>query len=275
MFVGAFQKAIANILVAFLQDANVQRLLQSFGLVEDSALESLAQGVRLSQPLRSDPSALPYLAGDRGITLYSTEPEASQRERLAQWWQLHRQRGTHQGEMRHLHPWFLSEPALPMMRIVHQAGDGSSATWHTLDGAGAYTVHKQTPSNWDWDGVPSAWSRFWLIIYTDQQGFPAQENWDGGADWDEVGKIWDSLYSSAQIADFLAAIREWQSAHSVLWGVILATDPLSFDPTAAPVTDPAGWTTLPAGNWYWTIDPVTGDPTRLPTCSVVYNRGKA
>ena len=275
MIFGLIQGVIERTLVAFLQDKNVSRLLQTFGIVLDVAGESLAQGVRLSQPLRSDPSALPYLAHDRDLTLYPTEPEASQRARLAEFWQLHRQAGTHQGELRHLQPWFSGGPALPVLRIVHQAGDGSNATWHSIDSAGTYTVHRATPSNWDWDGVPSAWSRFWLIIYTDQQGFPAQEEWDGGAEWDQAGKIWDSLYTADQEGEFVAAVNEWKSAHSVLWGVILATDPASFDPLSSVVTDPAGWTTLPAGEWYWTVDPVTGDPTRLPSCSVVFNRGKA
>lgn len=278
-FVGTFQRAIQNALVAFLQDKNVQRLVQSFGLVEDDAAESLAQGVRLSQPLRADTSALPYLAGDRGVGLYSTEGDASQRARLAEWWQLHRMRGTHQGELRYVQPFFGDQAALPTMRIVHQAGDGSSATWHTLDAAGAYTVHRATPSNWDWDGVPSAWSRFWVIIYVDGFTFPPASEWDGvwpnTPYWDNASDIWDSLLTYDQVQTVVHAIQEWQSAHSTLWGVILATDPASFDPTSSIVVDPAGWSNLPDGKWYSTIDPVTGDLTRLPTCVVAYNLGKA
>lgn len=278
-FVGTFQRAVANALVAFLQDKNVQRLVQSFGLVEDDAAESLAQGVRLSQPLRADTSALPYLAGDRGVTLYATEGDASQRARLAEWWQLHRMRGTHQGELRYAQPFFLDQAALPTMRIVHQAGDGSSATWHTLDAAGAYTVQRHSPSNWDWDGVQSAWSRFWVIIYVDGFAFPASSRWDGvwpnTPYWDAPADIWDSLLTYSQVETVRHAIEEWKSAHSTLWGILLATDPTSFDPTASIVVNPAGWSNLPGGNWYSTIDPVTGKLTRLPTCVVAYNRGKA
>lgn len=279
-FVGTFQRAIANALVAFLQDKNVQRLVQSFGLVEDDAAESLAQGVRLSQPLRADTSALPYLSGDRGITLYTTEGDVSQRDRLAHWWQLHRMRGTHQGEMRYAHPFFNDQfGGLPKMRIVHQAGDGSSATWHTLDAADVYTVQRHAPSNWNWDGVTSAWSRFWVIIYVDTIAFPASSKWDGvwpnTPYWDNASDIWDSLLTYDQVQTVRHAIEEWKSAHSTLWGIILATDPTSFNPTSNPTISMDGWSSLPVGNWYSTIDPVTGKLSRLPTCAVAYNLGKA
>ena len=285
-FIGTFQRAVTGALVAFLQDANVQRLLQSFGLVEDDAAESLAQGVRLSQPLRGDPSALPYLAHDRGIHLYTSEPEASRRYRLSRWWQTRRQFGTHAGELRYLLPAFYgwSASLLPRMRMIHVRPDGL-ATWHTLDPQGAsksaITTHETAPytwthhaGNWDWDGITTAWSRVYLIIYMDQLGFPPQPNWDDGQPWDG-GSLWDGSLSDAQIGELVAAFSECHSAHSTLWAIILASDPTSFQPTSSIVVDPAGWSNLPDGKWYTTIDPVTGKPTRLPSCSVVYNRGKA
>lgn len=348
-FAGFLQQRISNLGPWFLQQRYIGTFLEAVGLTLDGAVESLAQGLRLSQPLRGDSSTLPSMSLDRGIRLYSTEPVASQRYRLSQWWNLRRQFGTHQGEMRNVQPLFL--PNAPVMRIVHQAGDGSSATWHTLDASGVYTVHKHTPSNWDFDGITwktiggvvtnatntdpieittstvngvvigqqvqiagvlgntaangihfvtaivsstrfeidvagngaytsggtvaaNMWSRWWAIIYTDALGLPAQDEWDGGQLWDG-GSLWGGLLTSAQADDIVAGLRDAKSAHSMLWGVILATDPASFDPTATATTDPAGWTTLPVGNWGYVIDNVTGDPTRLPTAVFIYDLQQA
>ncbi len=266
-FIGIIQQAIANLGPSFLQQKNVGTFLEAVGLTLDGAVEQLAQGMRLSQPLRCDSSALPVLSYDRGIRTYATEPEASKRYRLSQFWQLRRQFGTHQGEMRNLQPFFL--PYAPIIRIVHQAGDGVSATWHTLAADGSYSVHRQEPSNWDWDGNVGEWSRFWVIIYVDAVGLPAQPTWDGGQLWDG-GSIWDGLYTRAQILDMVGAIVDAKSAHSHLAGLIFATDPASFDPTRVPVTNPDGSTTLPAGNWYEIIDHFTGQPTRLQSAVFAY-----
>jgi len=285
-WIGALQQLIAGAGPGYLGGSNIGRLVQSLGLTLTQEIEELGQGLRMAQPYRCDPSALPYLARDRGIYTFATEPEDLQRWRLAHFWQAGRQRGTHQGELRAVLPFFAGwATLLPKLKIVHQH-PGGDATWHTLDAsaiAGTATgaeidaapyTWTRTAGNWDWDGVPTAWSRFWLIIHIDGLGLPAQPEWDGGQLWDD-GEIWDGVFTYDQITDLVAAINMVKSAHSALWGIILATDPASFDPTASPTTDPDGWTSLPAGQWYSTIDPVTGKPTRLPSCAVVYNRGKA
>ena len=53
----------------FLHQDNIGAFLEATGLTLDSVSESLAQGVRLSQPLRCDRSALP----DRAATAASAE----------------------------------------------------------------------------------------------------------------------------------------------------------------------------------------------------------
>jgi hypothetical protein len=270
-FAGVLQQFAANIPPWFLRNRYASTFLQAHGLVVDNAVESTALGLHLSQPLRCDESALPILSQDRGIRLYSTEPKASQRFRLSQWWQLHRQFGTHQGEMRNVQPFFL--PQTPMLRIVHQSGDGSSSTWHTLDASGAYSVHRSTPSNWNWDNVPSKWSRFWLIVYTGALNLPPQPRWDGGQLWDG-GSIWDGLLTSSQIADIVAGVTDAKSAHSQLWGVILAPSTGSFTPTDTIATHPDGWSNLPNGKWGFAIDNQTGKPTRLPGATFAYDLGQ-
>lgn len=272
-FIGILQSFVGTVAPWFVRNKNVGTLLESAAFVQDAATESLVQGLKLSQPLNCDSSALPYLSRDRGITLYPTEPIASQRVRLSQWWQLHRQGGTHQGGLRNLAPYFL--PVQPLMRIVHQDGNGARATWHTLGTDGAYTIHKAEPSNWNWDGVPLRWSRWWAIIYRDPMMAwldPAQ--YDDGTTYDD-GTLWDGGPSTAQGADIIAALKERQGPHSMLWGVAVTRDASSFDPTATAVVDGDGWSSLPTGNWGSVVDHTTGLPTRPPYASWIYDKGQA
>ena len=173
--------------------------------------------------------------------------------------------------MRNIQPFFL--PGTPIIRTVHQNGDATRATWHTLAADGTYSVHKAEPSNWDWDGVPAKWSRYWVIIYVDTLGLPAQPTWDGGQFWDGPD-AWDGIYTETQYDDIAPGLRDAKSAHSICWGIIFATDPASFDPTATAVVDAEGWSTLPNGKWGAVIDHTTGQPTRLPTAVYVNDLGQ-
>lgn len=268
-YIGAIQEFIARIGPWFLHNKNIGTFLESVAVTLDSSVLSLEQGLKLSQPLRCDVSALPVLSKDRSLRIYATEPTVSQRLRLARWLQLHRQRGTHQGEMRHSQPYFL--PDTPMMRIVHQAGDGSSATWHTLAADGTYSVHRSTPSNWNYDGATSKWSRFWVVTYAPAAILSAT-HWDDGHHWDD-GSVWGGVLATIA-QDLVAMILEWKAAHSRLGAYILATDPASFDPTATAATLGDGSTTLPVGNWGSAFSgPPTVHPTRLGSAIWIYEDG--
>lgn len=272
-FVGFIQRFVADVATWYVSNDNIGALLGATALTEDANLESLNQGLRLSQPLNCDESALPHLSRDRGITLYPTEPTDSKRQRLSQWWQLHRQGGTHQGGLRNLAPYFL--PLAPLMRDVHQDGAGGRATWHTLVDGETYELHKEEPSNWDWDGVPAKWSRWWRVIYY-EAGFPwpALGGWgvDDGT-WGD-GAVWGDGPSAEQRADIIAAARERKGAHSMPWGLAICHDPAGLDPAAQPTTDADGWTTHAEGNWGASIDHDTGIPSRPPYLAFVHNKGQ-
>jgi Phage tail protein (Tail_P2_I) len=272
-WVGKIQQQAGTKPPWFVRNKNIGRLLQAFALELDNAVETLAQGLRLAHPLRCDASALPIISRDHGISIYPTEPEDSKRQRLANWLVLRRQFGTHQGELRNVLPYFL--PARPLMRIVHQNGGATRATWHTVNTDGSYTIHKAEPSNWDWDGVPTSWSRWWAIIYYETAlAWLEPAEWNDGLEYGD-GTLWDGGPSTDQIRDIVAGLKEAQGTHSALWGVIVTRDPSSFDPTAAPVVDAAGWSSLPIGNWAFAIDNDTGLPSRPPYASLIYQRGPA
>jgi hypothetical protein len=257
-WIGALQRAIVERAPYWIKAGFGGIFLQSLGLTLDTAQATLLHGLRQTRPLVAFEDALAYLGADRGIRRHPTEPLASYRVRLAKWRQIKRHSGSHYGQMINLQPYFLPT-AQPMIRIVHQMGDGSRATWHTLSPAGVYSVHKQSPSNWNWDQNFTRWSRFWVIIYVDSLVGPVADNWDEGEEWDG-GAIWDGYLTSAQITDILAIVNESKAAHSMCAGIILATDPDSFDPTMATTPIGDGTFTHASGDW----DKITREATNLP-----------
>lgn len=266
-FVGVLQQLAASLGPYFLRNPIVGRFLQSFALTQDTAVQELADGLRLTDPLQCDASALPVRSRDRGIRIYDTEPEASKRLRLSQWWQLRALFGTHIGEMRNLRPFFL--PSTPRMRIVHQDGAGASATWWTLEEDNRVSKVTRTPSNFDYDGSTAEWSRDYVVIYTDHLSLIDPSIYDNGESYDS-GILYDGGPTAAQIRDIVSAIKEAQGPHYSLGAVIMTPDPTSFDPLSTATTDPDGWTSLPVGNWGMGIDPDTGLITRPPFASWIY-----
>lgn len=290
----SFARYLRRVLPGSMQGGVMPLLLDGVGGVLDDLKERTVLGRMAGLPYPGNPpakrangsalqceeDALPYHAGDRGIRIYATEPIASQRYRLSRWRQLHAQRGTHLGAMRHLQPYFLGADGtgvLPRLRVVHQDGAGAGATWHTLSGtadllAGAYPylVHREVPSNWNFDGQTALWSRWWGIIYLTGTAFDMPALWDDGTLWDG-GAVWDGI-RGAILDDWIAMFIDWSAAHSRCAGIILVRDLGDFYPNATAVTDPDGWTSLPVGNWGKLVDPTTGKPTRLPTATWIYDR---
>ncbi len=269
-FVGKFQRFMGQVGPWFIHGKNIGTFLEAVGAAFDTAITSLDQGLRLSQPLRCDVSALPVLAKDRGIRLYPTEATSSKRLRLSKWLELHRTRGTHIGEMKHSQPYFL--PNTPVMRIVHQDGGGATATWWTLEADGTAEIVQTTPSNWKYYQDASKWSRFWVILYA-PANFLDLATWDDGSTYDGGTDFYDGLINAQVAQDLVQMILEWKAPHSRLAGYIIATDPTSFDPSGTATTDPTGWTSLPtAGNpWYpAATPPPVSHRTRLPSAVWIY-----
>jgi hypothetical protein len=273
-FAGKFQKFLSEKVPWFLQDPNGGAFLEALGLTLDNGVQTLVTGLRQFNPLLAFVDNLPYIGNNRSIRRYPTEPVQSYRVRLQRWRQIRHFVGTHYGQMISLQPYFLPG-ALPRIRIVHQMGDGSRCTWHTLNPDGTYEVYRAIPSNWDWDTFAEQWSRFWVIIDVSGMSTAGAAQWDDGiADYDDGVTVWDGYLTGAKRDDIVAIINDSKAAHSTLWGVILATDPDSFDPTSTAVTDVNGATSLPIGNWGSAIDPVTGLPSRLATAAFAYDVGQ-
>ncbi len=231
--------------------------------------------------LECEPFVLPILAAQRGIRLWQTEPLLSQRVRVARWQQIRASFGRHEGQLRNLQPWWLPG-TLPTIRIVHQSNEGTpTATWHTLDPSGVYSVVKASPSNWNFDGAPSKSSRWWAVIYLPPGGSLGAA-WDAGQPWDG-GALW-GFAAQAAVADWIGMLLEAKGAGSRLAGVWVTDlqpgDDIpghagrhAFDPTDTAIQDAAGWTSLPIGNWgsaVYAAGPYLGLGTRFPFAELVY-----
>ncbi len=272
VFVGALQQVIAKIPPWFARGRYGSAFLEALGLTLDVGTETLTRGLRQRYPLACEETSLSVVGGDVGIVRRGTETTESYRKRCAQWRQIKKHSGSHYGQMINLQPFFLPG-TLPRIRIVHQMGDGSRCTWHTLNPDGTYEVHRAIPSNWNWDDVPAKWSRFWVIIDVSGLDYNGAA-WGDGTTWTDGSTVWGGYLSSDQRADIIAIINESKAVHTILWGLVFATDPDSFDPTSTAVTDVNGATSLPVGNWGSAIDPATGHASRLSTALFPFSLGQ-
>jgi hypothetical protein len=270
-FAGKLQRFLADNVPWFLQGPNGGAFLEALGLTLDNGTQTLVTGLRQSNPLQAFIDNLPFIGADRSIRRYPTEPVQSYRARLQRWRQIRHFVGTHYGQMISLQPYFLPGQ-LPTIRIVHQSGDGSSATWHTLSPEGVYSVDREEPSNWNFDGVPSKWSRFWLIIDGSSLTRDAALYDDGTTYGD--GTVWGGYMSSAARDDIVSIVNDSKAAHSILWGVIICDNADDFDPASTAVADADGRTSLPVGNWGSAIDPATGAPGRLASAHFIFDLGQ-
>lgn len=214
------------------------------------------------QRIECQPDALPWHANDRALPLYGTEPLASKRFRLSRWRQLHARRGTPWGEMEHVAPYFLPGVA-PTIHIVHQAGDGSSATWRKLAPDGTRSEHRSTPSNFNYDGMPAGWSRWWAFLDMAGTGIAPPPLYGAGHLYGD-GSLYGGGLSAAQCADIVSMFKDWKAAHSWLNAVVLVWPPATIDPTGTPTQDADGRWSLPNGANTWSVlaDPGTGKATR-------------
>jgi hypothetical protein len=263
-----FRQFFSGLVPAYLRARRGGTMLEAVGMALDDATQTLVEGLRASLPLLAEEDALTRIGKDRKLPRLPTETKESYAYRLSIFRQLGRHSASQHGQLLSLQPYFLPG-SRPMIRIVHQDGSGSIATWHTIDASGVYSVHHQSPSNWNWDQNFTRWSRFWVIVYVDAEVGPVGAEWDDGCEWDD-GTIWDGYLNEAQIADMLELVNTPPTPHSVCAGIILARDPASFDPTGAVTAIGDGTFTHPSGDWDRVVRTATGLPVRLATASYAY-----
>lgn len=271
---GPIQQTILNNAPTFLRGPNVSKFLETIGFTLDVGLQSLAEGLKLSNPLLCDPVAFPGLSKDRKILLYVTEPDVSKRYRLAHWRQLRRHAGSHYGEMLNVQPMFfrtsvnggIDRSAVPTIRCVHQSGDpgtGCITTWHTLAPDGTYSWSRPAFRNFNIDDRPAKWSRWGAFFYMAGTGIDPGPLYGDGHDYGD-GSVYGGGITPAKATDIIGMLREWKAPHSWLNWVALVWPAGAVNPTLAPSQDADGRWSHPNGvnTWAGLVDPGTGLPTR-------------
>lgn len=273
--VGLIEEVILNRMPRFMRGPNLGRLLKAFAAPLDGDVEALRQGLTFSNPLLCPRELLPEIARDRGLPMYPGEPEEATRLRLSRWLQLHRQRGSHEGAMRHAQPYFLGlGTALPTIRIVHQGGVGPTANWHTLTPQGAYSKIRRYPSNFDFDGTGSTkWARWWVFIYMSGTGIAPPNTYDDGHAYNDGARYDCGGLSAQNLVDIPGLFTSWKRAGTWCGGVALVWDAGDVDPTGTPAQDASGWWSLPngAGTWARPYNPATHLATRPPRVQWIYD----
>jgi hypothetical protein len=191
--------------------------------------------------------------------------------------------GSHKAQLEQLQLYF--SPAKPTISMVHVSGLGAIATWHRVRETDITELNptgytrQRVASNWNWDstyydvvnpGSPNPnlrWSRYWCIIHANTLFGLTSPIVFGSANAYAGGSVYGGLFTAEQYADMVSVINDWKAAHSQLWGLIIATDPDSFQPDGSG----AGY---PDGTWGVIVDPYTGEPTRLNTALYPYDLGQ-
>jgi hypothetical protein len=205
----------------------------SLDLIKDAMAERFRLSLLARFPNFAPEDALPNIGRDRRIPRGLNEQSPRYVGRLLGWLDERKNAGAAEAMLRALSG-YLGD--LPRLRIVDNAG-----RWTTRDPDGTITRYSST---WNWDGLGSAaWARFWVIVYpnglwieSQSWGDPATQSWG-----DDV-QTWGLSARQQEIEGMRAIVDDWKPGGTVCKNIIVAFDPLSFDPTSP---EPDGlW-----GNW--------------------------
>ena len=240
---------IESVSVSFLRRFWGSRLMYALSVPFDALIEWCSSGMKARFPSFASQDGLVVIGADRGILRGVEELSARYVSRLLLWLDDRRIKGTSLALMRQLRGYCGDQVAI---RIVNNVG-----AWHSLSATGEYSYTGPVyPKNWDWDGDTAKWWRFWVIIYPNGL-------WTTSPMFGEVAKFGNGqafglTMTPGQAADIAAIIREWSPPHAKCSHVIIAFDPISFDPSDNSVTD-GTW-----GKWY-RYDNGVAVPSRLET----------
>lgn len=205
----------------------------SLDLMKDAFLERLRLGLLARFPENgpdgevAPDDALAAIGRDRRILRGLTETSGTYATRLKAWLDTHRSKGTAYTMMGQLSAYL---GAGFWFRIYDVRGN-----CYTRDVNGVETYTSST--GWDWDGDTSRWSRFWVVIYPTGAWTITAGQWgDVGLDYDRNAAQWGVDIPREQIQAVRSIVTEWKPAGTRCPHIIVAFDPLSFDP-ASPEPD--------------------------------------
>lgn len=236
-----FRDRLADIARArWLRKFWLYRLLVAFAVHIDALVDWCVLALQARYPQMAPPDALPVLGHERGIRRGFSESLESYAARLVLWLVDRRIKGSPYALMSQLAGYFTGYSV--RIRVVNAAG-----SWYTRYSDGTLDWHYETPSNWDWDGDSSPFSRYWVILYfptalASTEGLWAQPVGPGGGVWGDGG-VW-GLNNAYEVNNTVKLIvAEWNPPHSRCEDIIITWDATSFAPTGS-------GTGYADGTWY-------------------------
>lgn len=227
--------------------ADGERMLWTLGLMHDLFAERMRLSQEASDPATAPEDALGYIGRDRRIRRGINEPAAAYAARLVRYLDDHRTQGGPFALMDQLYAYLQTAGAT--LRTVDRRGNWFE---RAADGTRSFTLGA---GNWDWDGgAASNWSRFWVIIFTDQGPWTLRWAHPGGAATDGT-----TTATADEIAGVRTIVREWKPAGTTCeWIIVCDADPAAkFGPATGDD---------PGGTWgRWSDGAANARPVRDPS----------
>lgn len=204
-------------------------------LVRDAFMQRLFLGL-LSRFPQQDPNgtagaldALVSMGRDRRVIRGINESDAAYALRQKSWLDDRKRAGNPFMLMKQLAA--VCGP-LPSFRTVDASGN-----WYSRAADGTETSSLAT-ANWNWDGDPARWARFWVVIYPNGLWVTTVDDWgDVGLKWGATDHTWGSTITPNEVAILRAVVSDWMPGGTRCINIILSPDGAAFDPTAP---DPDG-----------------------------------
>lgn len=239
-----FRQAFYKLAPSWLTAGDGGKVLFSLMKVVDAFVSRLDDAAEVRFPDVAPADALGPMGQDRRIVRGFAEGAASYRLRLRMWLDSWRQAGHAFGILEQL-AGYLTGYDVPMAIVT--AGNGTAGMWYQRSPDGTLTWSKTDPHNWDWDtetvgAVSPKWSRFWVILWPPADLW-VPVKWGTTRKWGTANATWGSTATRQQVDTIKALINAWKPERSKCLYVVVAFDPASFDPEAAPGAP------MPDGTW--------------------------
>lgn len=242
-----YRYAFKKLAPRWLTELDGELVLWSLMTVVDTLAERARQSVLARFPGHTPPDALGAMSRDRGLIRGFAEPSEVIRLRLLKWLDVWKAAGNARVLMDQIAAYLY--PHDVTIRIVTNNG----LLWYTRDSDGTFSYDFVNPSNWDWDGESTFWSRFWVILYpSDIWTLHPNLLWGDTGVWGSSVYGWAGDWTVAQVQSIRSIVRRFKPAGTRCVNIIIASSASSFDPT-----DPPG--TTADGTWGFNWDQVS-DP---------------
>lgn len=220
---------LLSIAPPWLLDDNGRRMLYTIGVGLDGVLDWAKRGVLSRFATTAPTEALPFIGRDRRIVRGFDEPEADFRTRLKGWLRAWHRAGHAFGICEAVAGYLA--PHAVRVRVVTNSG-----VWYTRESDGTESYLIQDPTDWDWDGDPDSWSRFWVIIYP-ADAWVEETDWGtSGETWGDDGETWGTTATPEHVRTIQGLVATWKPKHATCVSIIVAFDDASFDPESASET---------------------------------------